>query len=127
MILQPPRTTLTSTLFPDPTLFRSLEGFNAAALAAAGIGRVEEMGLDTYSAPDRFFSFRRATHRGEADYGRQLSAHPLPCLSPALQAAPLPASLHPHGVGDAGETSTFGRTGGVFPAASASPARRPAD
>lgn len=55
-----------------------LEGFNAAALAAAGIGRVEAMGLDTYSAPDRFFSFRRATHRGEADYGRQLSAIALP-------------------------------------------------
>src|SRR3546814_13569804 len=55
-----------------------LEDMNAAALAAAGIGRVEAMGLDTYSAPDRFFSCRRATHRGEADYGRQLSAIALP-------------------------------------------------
>lgn len=58
-----------------------LEGFNAAALAAAGIGRVEALGLNTYAAPDRFFSFRRATHRGEADYGRQLSAICLPGAS----------------------------------------------
>src|SRR3546814_20350450 len=36
-----------------------LDGFNAAALAAAGIGRVEAMGLDTYSAPDRFRSEER--------------------------------------------------------------------
>ncbi|HEY0959734.1 MAG TPA: laccase domain-containing protein, partial [Novosphingobium sp.] len=34
---------------------------------------VEKLGLDTYSAPDRFFSFRRATHRGEPAYGRQIS------------------------------------------------------
>src|SRR3546814_10006419 len=47
-----------------------LEGYNAAILAAAGIGRIEAMGLDTYSGPDRFFSFRRATHAGEPDYGR---------------------------------------------------------
>ncbi len=55
-----------------------LEGFNAAALAAAGIGRIEAMGIDTYGAADRFFSFRRATHAGESDYGRQLSAIALP-------------------------------------------------
>ena len=36
--------------------------------------RVEALGLDTYAEPDRFFSFRRATHRGEPDYGRQISA-----------------------------------------------------
>jgi YfiH family protein len=43
-------------------------------LLAAGIGQVEALHLDTYADPDRFFSFRRATHLGEADYGRQLSA-----------------------------------------------------
>ena len=43
-------------------------------LLAAGIGQVEALQLDTYADSDRFFSFRRATHRGEADYGRQLSA-----------------------------------------------------
>jgi copper oxidase (laccase) domain-containing protein len=32
------------------------------------------LGLDTYTDPDRFFSYRRTTHRNEPDYGRQLSA-----------------------------------------------------
>ncbi|MBB5700058.1 peptidoglycan editing factor PgeF [Sphingomonas yantingensis] len=50
-----------------------LEGYVAARLAVAGIGRVETLGLDTYADEDRFFSFRRATHRGELDYGRQIS------------------------------------------------------
>ncbi len=50
-----------------------LEGFNLAALQAAGVERVEAMGLDTYSDAGRFYSYRRATHRGEADYGRQIS------------------------------------------------------
>ncbi|MFL6744665.1 MAG: peptidoglycan editing factor PgeF [Sphingomicrobium sp.] len=42
-------------------------------LIAAGIEQVEALHLDTYAEPDRFYSFRRATHRGEADYGRQVS------------------------------------------------------
>jgi YfiH family protein len=50
-----------------------LEGYIAARLGAAGIGRVEMLGLDTYAEPDRFFSFRRATHKKEPDYGRQIS------------------------------------------------------
>lgn len=50
-----------------------LEGFVLARLAAAGLGRIEALGEDTYSQPERFFSYRRATHRGEADYGRQIS------------------------------------------------------
>ena len=50
-----------------------LEGYVAARLQAAGVAAVERLGLDTYGAPDRFFSFRRATHRGEAAYGRQIS------------------------------------------------------
>ena len=55
-----------------------LEGFVVARLAAAGVTRVEALGLDTYSDPDRFYSFRRATHRGEPDYGRQISLIALP-------------------------------------------------
>jgi polyphenol oxidase len=43
-------------------------------LLAAGIGEVEALHLDTYADSDRFYSYRRATHNGEADYGRQLSA-----------------------------------------------------
>lgn len=50
-----------------------LEGFVLSRLAAAGLARVEALGLDTYSDPDRFYSYRRATHRGEPTYGRQIS------------------------------------------------------
>ena len=50
-----------------------LESFVVASLAAAGIARIEALGLDTYADPDRFYSYRRATHLGEPDYGRQLS------------------------------------------------------
>ena len=50
-----------------------LESFVVASLAAAGITRIEALGQDTYAQPERFFSFRRATHRAEPDYGRQLS------------------------------------------------------
>lgn len=50
-----------------------LEGFVLARLAASGLTRIEALGEDTYSQPDLFFSYRRATHRGEADYGRQIS------------------------------------------------------
>ena len=55
-----------------------LEAFVLARLAAAGIARAEALGLDTYSDPDRFFSYRRATHRGEPTYGRQCSIICLP-------------------------------------------------
>jgi len=50
-----------------------LEAYVVHRLAAAGVRRIEALGQDTYAQEDRFFSFRRATHRGEADYGRQLS------------------------------------------------------
>ena len=50
-----------------------LEAYVVARLAAAGVRRIEAAGLDTYTLEDRYFSFRRATHRGEPDYGRQLS------------------------------------------------------
>ena len=50
-----------------------LELYVAARLERAGIGAVERLGLDTYPDDSQFFSFRRATHRGEPDYGRQMS------------------------------------------------------
>jgi hypothetical protein len=50
-----------------------LEAYVAHRLAAAGIARVEALGLDTCADEARFFSYRRATHRGEATYGRQIS------------------------------------------------------
>lgn len=50
-----------------------LEAYVAAWLAFCGIQTVETLGLDTYTDEERFFSYRRATHRSEPDYGRQLS------------------------------------------------------
>ena len=55
-----------------------LESFVVSRLAAAGVTRIEALGLDTYAAPDRFFSYRRATHARQPDYGRQLSLIGLP-------------------------------------------------
>ena len=51
-----------------------LEAFVVSRVVAAGIEEIEALHLDTYAEPERFYSFRRSTHRGEADYGRQLSA-----------------------------------------------------
>lgn len=50
-----------------------LPGYVASRLAAAGVARVELTAHDTYADEARFFSYRRATHRGEGDNGRQLS------------------------------------------------------
>jgi polyphenol oxidase len=55
-----------------------LEGFVALRLAQAGVTRIQAMGEDTYSQPQRYFSYRRTTHAGEPDYGRQVSAIALP-------------------------------------------------
>jgi YfiH family protein len=51
-----------------------LQGFVAARLGALGVAKVDRIEADTCADPERFFSYRRACHRGEADYGRQLSA-----------------------------------------------------
>jgi len=50
-----------------------LEAYVVARLAAAGIRRIEATGLDTYRLEHRYYSYRRATHRNEPTYGRQLS------------------------------------------------------
>lgn len=51
-----------------------LKSFARARLHAAGVQSVDVLPQDTCSEPDHFFSYRRATHRGEKDYGRGLSA-----------------------------------------------------
>jgi YfiH family protein len=51
-----------------------LEGYAAARLAALELSAVERLGICTYPAPNGFFSFRRTTHAGEPDYGREISA-----------------------------------------------------
>ena len=55
-----------------------LAGYVAARLRAAGVGTVDGLGLDTYADEVRFFSYRRASHRGEPTYGRQFSLIGLP-------------------------------------------------
>ena len=51
----------------------NLNAYIAERVARAGIGRFEDLGLDTYADERRFFSYRRATHRKEPDYGRLMS------------------------------------------------------
>jgi YfiH family protein len=58
---------------PEHALF-DLPRFIITRLAAAGVEQIEDLGRCTYSDPARFFSYRRATHCGESDYGRHISA-----------------------------------------------------
>lgn len=51
-----------------------LPGFCLARLDEAGIGARAWIGRCTWSDEARFYSYRRATQRGEADYGRQIGA-----------------------------------------------------
>jgi YfiH family protein len=51
-----------------------LPAYVAARLESLGLADIEDLGRCTYSDEASFFSYRRATHRGEPDYGRHLSA-----------------------------------------------------
>ena len=51
-----------------------LPAYGLARLRQAGVGRAEWTRHCTYSDEALFYSYRRATHRGEADYGRLISA-----------------------------------------------------
>jgi polyphenol oxidase len=51
-----------------------LPSFIGERFTEAGVGRFIDLGLCTYSDPERFFSYRMTTHRGEPDYGRLISA-----------------------------------------------------
>ncbi len=53
----------------DPVLLT-----RSADLRQAGVGSAEWTGHCTYSDEGRFFSYRRATHVREADYGRLVAA-----------------------------------------------------
>lgn len=50
-----------------------LPNLTVSRLHAAGV-RAENLDVCTYADEDRFFSYRRTTHRKEPDYGRQISA-----------------------------------------------------
>ncbi|MBI1210761.1 MAG: peptidoglycan editing factor PgeF [Alphaproteobacteria bacterium] len=51
-----------------------LPGYVRARLSAMGLKSVGAIDRCTYAESDAYFSFRRTTHRGESDYGRNLSA-----------------------------------------------------
>ncbi|MBP1883484.1 peptidoglycan editing factor PgeF [Sinorhizobium mexicanum] len=50
-----------------------LPGLTIRRLTEAGV-TAENLDICTYADEDRFFSYRRTTHRQEPDYGRQMSA-----------------------------------------------------
>jgi YfiH family protein len=58
---------------PGHAMF-DLTGYIAARIQRAGIVQFEDLGLCNYAEPERFFSFRRMTHRAESDYGRHVNA-----------------------------------------------------
>ncbi len=51
-----------------------LPHFVADRLGSLGVNRVDNTNLCTYADAKRFFSYRRTTHAGEPDYGRQISS-----------------------------------------------------
>jgi YfiH family protein len=62
---------------PDHFLF-DLPGLIEMRAGRARIGTFENLRLDTYADEERFYSYRRKTHRGEPDYGRLVAAIALP-------------------------------------------------
>jgi YfiH family protein len=51
-----------------------LAGFVESRLRRAEIARIEDLDHCTYADPAQFYSYRRATHHGEPDYGRHINA-----------------------------------------------------
>jgi polyphenol oxidase len=51
-----------------------LPGYLVSRMKTSGVGQVHDLGLCTYGDERRFFSYRRATHHSEKDYGRLISA-----------------------------------------------------
>lgn len=58
---------------PGDRMLFDLPGYGLHRLRNAGVKSAEWTGHCTYRDPARFFSFRRTTHAGEADYGRLIS------------------------------------------------------
>jgi len=57
---------------PDHWQF-DLPGFVEASLTQAGVTSIDSLARDTYCEEDCFYSYRRATHRGQDTGGRQTS------------------------------------------------------
>ena len=51
-----------------------LPGYLQQPAEGESVASVTDLGLCTYRDEERFFSYRRATHRSEKHYGRQISA-----------------------------------------------------
>jgi YfiH family protein len=58
---------------PGHALF-DLTGYITERIHRSGIDNFEDLGLCTYGDPQRFYSYRRMTRRGEPDYGRHVNA-----------------------------------------------------
>ena len=67
MTARPQRAPTTRISPRAPAPGRSVASAHAGVVAS-------DLGLCTYSDEARFFSYRRTTHRGEADFGRHLAA-----------------------------------------------------
>lgn len=51
-----------------------LAGYVVSRLRRAEVAEIEDLGHCTYADPGQFFSYRRATHQAEPDYGRHINA-----------------------------------------------------
>ena len=58
---------------PGDRMLFDLPSFGLHRLRLAGVGHAEWTQHCTFSDPARFYSYRRTTHAGEADYGRLIS------------------------------------------------------
>ena len=67
------KTYFTASVKKDHHMF-DLPRFLSDRMKAFGVGSVTDLGLCTYADEDWFFSYRRATHRAQKDYGRMISA-----------------------------------------------------
>ena len=67
--------TMSASLAKDPAASRisTSKPMSSPGWPRREFARIEASGLDTYALEDRFYSYRRATHRNEPAYGRQLS------------------------------------------------------
>ena len=58
---------------PGHSMF-DLAGYVVSRLRRAEVAEIEDLGLCTYADPAQFYSYRRATHQAEPDYGRHTNA-----------------------------------------------------
>ena len=54
-------------------LMFDMAGYIAHRLRLKGVKHIENTGQDTYALEDKYYSYRRKTHKSEPDYGRQIS------------------------------------------------------